>query len=93
MLEYIDSNQLGKIVKTRADWAVNSGLLAQVDGDYCLTSKAMREYDNFFRWITGNSSKLFKSNRYGDENKEPVLQAKTRRSLQMDEIENLFSGI
>lgn len=92
MSDYIHSRQLGMAVKSRVEWAVNCGLLANFDGDYCLTTRAMREYDNFFRWVTGSSDKLFENK---NNTPEPAVQEtkRTGRSMKQDEIENLFSGL
>ena len=57
--KYINSVNLGKIPRKRVQWAVNNDLLIYDEEDYYLTQRSQQQYDNFFRWITGNTERLY----------------------------------
>lgn len=82
----IYSRNIGSyVLKDRLQWAINNGLVIYADDDYYLTTKAMRDYDNFFRWVNGNCDRLY--TRFGQD----VTNTKTR--VTPAQVEEMFSGL
>jgi hypothetical protein len=91
MEEYVHTTGLGDVIKNRAEWARDNGLLGFFEGEYILTSKAMNQYTNFFKWVTGINDCLFDNPKFKHE--QPVIETKTRGKLTQSAIDDLFSSL